>query len=258
MTESGTIRVSSPTDHVRVVEMNSPPVNALGWELRGDLTAAFRQLADDKTVRAVVLTGTGKNFTAGADLRQELEVSGEEQQGEYSAHFNELLEAVENFRAPVIAAINGHTVGGGLEFALCCDIRIAVPEAKFVAAGVNVGLIASFWRLPNIVGYGAAKEILLTGRKISAEEALNWGLVTEVHEAAELQAAAVAKADMIASKAPLSVELTKRSINETINGSKEAAGAVQREAFFKMLNSNDHKEAVSAFFEKRTPEFTRT
>lgn len=253
-----TVNVSSPSKHVRVVEMNSGPVNALGWDLRSDLTAAFRQMKDDFDVRAVVLTGTGSNFTAGADLRQELELSGNDQQKEYSAHFNALLSEVESFRAPVIAAINGHTVGGGLEFALCADIRIAAPYAKFVAAGVNVGLIASFWRLPNIVGYGAAKEILLTGRKVSADEALAWGLVTEVHSEHELLAAAISKAELIASKAPLSVELTKASINQTINASKQDAEIVQREAFSRMLNSNDHQEAVAAFFERRVAEYTRT
>lgn len=256
--EYPTVSVSSPSAHVRVVTMNFPPVNALGWELRGDLTAAFRAMSTDDDVRCVVLTGVGRSFTAGADLRQELEIEGSSQQAEYSDHFGELLDAVENFRTPVIAAINGHTVGGGLEFALCCDIRMCVPEAKFVAAGVNVGLIASFWRLPNIVGHGAAKEVLLTGRKVTSDEALRWGLVTESCSADTLLPMAIAKAELIASKAPLSVEATKKSMNATVNASQEEAGRVQREEFTRMINTNDHKEAVNAFFEKREANFTRS
>jgi enoyl-CoA hydratase len=257
-TTTKSLTASKPAQHVGLIEMNNPPVNSLSWQLRQEIIDALDGFDADHDIRAVVITGQGKSFTAGADLRQEEKFKDDQAQQEYSEHFNRLLSRIENFRTPIIAAINGHTIGGGLEFALCCDIRIAQPEAKFVAAGVNIGLIASFWRLPNIVGIGAAKEILLTGRPVTADEALRWGLVTEVHARHDLVPMALEKAKMIATKAPLSVELTKESINKSIDLPREEVRKLQKDGFLRMMNSNDHKEAVTAFFEKRQPAFTRS
>jgi enoyl-CoA hydratase/carnithine racemase len=184
-----------------------------------------------------------------------------------------MLDALEGFRAPVIAAINGATVGGGLEFALACDIRIASTDAFFVAAGVNVGLIVSFWRLPRVVGMGPAKEILLTGARYDAQQALNWGLVTEVHAPDALLPAALTKARRIATRAPLSVEATKSSVTRAFEldfaqGFLVVLGVehleelrplqdLQRAKFLEMFHTEDHQEALRAFFEKRDGDYRR-
>jgi enoyl-CoA hydratase len=167
------------------------------------------------------------------------------------------MRLVEEARVPVIAAINGPVAGGGLEFALACDIRLAAEEATFVAAGVNVGLILSWYRLPRIVGLGRAKQMLLTGSPVTADRAERWGLVTEVHPADALLPAAVALAERVASRAPLSVENTKACANRAFDLTSEELAALQREKFLEMFATRDHEEALRAFFDRRTPSFER-
>ena len=125
------------------------------------------ELGADLSVRAVVVTGRGKAFCSGDDLREEFEaVAGGGERGANLLDFGRLLDQLESFRAPVIAAVNGWCVGGGVELALCCDVRLASSEAKFVCAGVNVGLMASAYRLPRLIGVAQAKEMLFTGRAV--------------------------------------------------------------------------------------------
>jgi enoyl-CoA hydratase len=153
--------------------------------------------------------------------------------------------------------VNGHCVGGGLEIALCCDIRLASTKASFTAAGVNVGLMASAWRLPRIIGVAKAKVMLLTGLPVDARGALGNGLVTEVHEPDALLDAAVALAGRIASRAPLSVEATKRVASRAIDMDAEAAAASNVEEIAILSATEDHAGAVAAFAERREPVFRR-
>jgi enoyl-CoA hydratase len=249
-----TLRYESP--HVAVITMDHPPSNTLSWASRQELKAILDQLDEDQDVRCVVITGTGKAFTAGANLREDQAMS-DDRLTDFLADFDRILTGIEQFRAPVIGAINGATIGGGLEFAMACDIRIASTDAFFVAAGVNVGLIANFWRLTRITGLGPAKEILLTGGRYTAEQALTWGLVTEVHAPEDLLPAALAKAERIATRAPLSVEATKACTNVAPELQREEAQALQVENFLKMFHTSDHQEALSAFFEKRLGTYHR-
>lgn len=244
------------TPHIAVLTLDSEPSNTFGWESRRSFMRALDILDADENVRCVVITGAGRAFTAGAQLREEQSIS-DEQLTDYLAEFGRVLNGVQNFRAPVIAAINGATVGGGLEFALCADIRIASTDAFFVAAGVNVGLIVSFWRLPRVVGLGPAKEILLTGARYTAEQALNWGLVTEVHAPDELLPAALAKAHRIATRAPLSVEVTKSAVTQAFEMDFSEGQALQTQRFLEMFRTEDHQEALRAFFEKRDGDYQR-
>lgn len=255
---SSIVQITKPSSNVALLEMHNRPVNALGAELRSGITDALDEINRDADIRAVVLTGFDKAFSAGADLRQESELASHDQQQSYLHEFNEFLEKVEGFRVPVIAAINGHTVGGGLEFALCCDIRVCSPNATFLAAGVTIGLVASFWRLPQVIGVGPAKEILLSGNRVGAEDARRWGLVSEVYSEEELVDEAIAKAEKIAKNAPLSVETTKECTNLARSMNQEEATALQVEQFLKMIKTDDHREAISALFEKRNPVFTRS
>ncbi|RJQ82289.1 enoyl-CoA hydratase/isomerase family protein [Pseudonocardiaceae bacterium YIM PH 21723] len=251
-----TVELSQPSPHIAVITLNHPPVNTLSWTSRADLKRILDKLDGDEDIRAVVITGSGRAFTAGAHL-------GEDQQmddgalPEFLGDFDRIINGIENFRAPVIGAINGPAIGGGLELALACDIRIASTRAVFVAAGVNVGLMANFWRLARIVGLGPAKEILLTGEKYGAEEALRWGLVSSVHEPDELMAAALAKAERIASRAPLSVEATKRCVNRALDVTQHDADRLQVSEMSALFRSEDHQEALRAFFSKTSGNYQR-
>ena len=151
---NGRIHVSRPREAVVLLEIDNPPSNALGGEVRRQLEAELDAIESDLAVRAVVLTGRGKGFCSGDDLR-EAATRGEGAQASLG-QFGRMLDKLEALRVPVIGAINGHAVGGGLELSLCCDIRLAASEAKFLAAGVNVGLMASVHRLPRLVGTAAA------------------------------------------------------------------------------------------------------
>jgi len=240
------IELTRPAAHVAVVAIANPPSNALGDLIRPLLIAAMRQLDEDTDIRAVVLTGTGRFFCAGDDLR-EVAVRGARMAASL-AEFQVLFELIAGLRAPVIAAVNGPAFGGGLELALCCDIRLAAASARFAASGVNMGLMASVERLPRVIGSARAKAMLLSGQPVDAATALQYGLVTAVHEDADLTAAALMLATHIARRAPLSVEAAKRNID----------GAGLPDDLRMLTASADHREAIAAFLEKRPPTFTRS
>lgn len=256
-TDLGTgVSLRYETPHIAVLTIDSPPSNAFSWESRRSFRRALECLEADDAVRCLIVTGKGRAFTAGANLREDQALSDDDLTA-YLHDFGGMLNSLERFRAPVIGAINGATVGGGLEFALACDIRIASTEAFFIAAGVNVGLIVSFWRLPRVIGLGPAKEILLTGARYDAQQALSWGLVTEVHAPDALMPAALTKARRIATRAPLSVEATKGSVNRAFELDFEEGQELQTAKFLEMFHTEDHQEALRAFFEKRDGNYQR-
>jgi enoyl-CoA hydratase len=245
--------------HAVVVEIGNPPANALGRAARGELLAHLDRLDADRDIGAVVLTGKGRAFCSGDDLKEQeaAQKDGTAARIAQLGEFAEVLARIESFRVPTIAAINGFAIGGGLELALCCDIRIASTEASFTCAAVNVGLIASAWRLPRLIGEGAAKHMLLTGSPFDAASAEKFGLVTAVYPPDELMTAATALAERIASRAPLSVEATKRVASRALDlDAKEGARAMNEEVNL-LVQSADHAEALIAFREKRTPNFKR-
>lgn len=250
------IHLRYETAHTAVITLDNEPSNTFSWESRASFIRALDLLSADLDVRCLVITGAGKAFTAGANLRQDADLSDDDLT-DYIDEFSKVLNGVQDFRAPVIAAINGPTIGGGLEFALACDIRIASTDAFFVAAGVNVGLIVNFWRLPRLIGLGPAKEILLTGSRYDAVQALNWGLVTEVHEPEKLLDAALKKAHRIATRAPLSIEATKEAASKAFELDFESGQALQTEKFVEMFRTEDHQEALRAFFERRDGDYER-
>ncbi len=252
---TATFHVSRPAEGVAVVEIDNPSANALGSAMREKFVALLDKLEADHSVRAVVLTGRGKAFCTGDDLREAAANGAVTPKA--VASFNAMLGRLERFRAPVVAAVNGHCVGGGLEVALACDIRLASTEAVFTAAGVNVGLMASAHRLPRTIGVAKAKLMLFTGLPVDAAGALANGLVTEVCEPDALVGAAVALAERIASRAPLSVEATKRMASKALDMDRRQADAMMAEEVEILSASEDHAGAVAAFAERRTPEFKR-
>lgn len=250
------LRLDRPADHVARITIDNPPSNALGLSVREPFLALLDQLEADLSIRCLVITGTGRAFCSGDDLREAHASGGEAP--ESLKQFGRLLARVEAFRCPVIAAVNGHAVGGGLELALCCDIRMAAPEAKFIAAGVNVGLMASVFRLPRLIGVARARRMLLTGLPTDAETALLWGLVTDLVPSDALAQASLDLARRIASRAPLSVEAAKRHSGLAYDRTLEEANAASRAELDGLQKSNDHKEGVAAFAERREPKFTRS
>lgn len=247
--------------HVALIEFDNPPMNTMGRTMRALFMARLDELESDREMRAVVITGRGRAFCSGDDLKEErvaaAQAHAEPVRGPDPFGFGRLLDRIEACRIPVIAAINGWCVGGGLEIALCCDMRVASAQARFICAGVNVGLMASAYRLPRLIGVARAKAMLLTGSPYDAETAERYGLVTSVHAPDETVAAALSLASRIASRAPLSVEATKRMAAVALDLDHAEAAAVQAKEFGVLVRTNDHAEALAAFAEKRDPVFTR-
>jgi enoyl-CoA hydratase/carnithine racemase len=249
---SATIHIERVSPRVLRLTIDNPPMNPLGADMREHFLRALSEVEADDSVRAIIVTGAGERaFCGGDDLKDA------RPQAQDLSSFGRLLERLDATRAPTIAAINGWCVGGGFELSLCCDIRIASTDARFVCAGVNMGLMASAWRLPRLIGVSRAKAMLLTGLPHDAETAERFGLVTSLHHPNALQEAAVVLAERIASRAPLSVEATKRIAARAPDLSAEAAAPLQAKELAVLRGSQDHREAVAAFRERREPTFHR-
>lgn len=246
-----TVHFSRPAPHVALIELDLPPTNALGASMRAMLAAGLDRIEADLDIRAAVLSGRGKVFCAGNDLR---ELAGRPD-GDLSpiTDFSTLMDHIEALRMPVIAAVGGGALGGGLELALACDIRLAADGASFTASGVNIGLMASVERLPRLIGIGPAKAMLLTGAPVDAATALRLGLATAVYEVEQLLPEALALAGRIASRAPLAVEAAKRFASmDAAESARAMDGALEA-----LAASDDHREAVASFLEKRAAVFRR-
>ncbi|HEY0106589.1 MAG TPA: enoyl-CoA hydratase-related protein [Rhizomicrobium sp.] len=256
MGELTAIRFSRPAPHVALLEIDNPPMNALGRGPRAELQARLDEIDAETDLRCIVLTGQGRAFCSGDDLKEQAEA---QRQGstEHLGAFGRVLERIETFRLPVIAAVNGHCLGGGLELASACDIRIASTAARFVCSGVNVGLMASTYRLPRLIGVARAKHMLLTGLPFDAKAAEAFGLVTAVHTPETLMAEALALAERVAGRAPLSVEAVKRTASLAPSLSPQEGAALNTKELAVLSRSADHKEALAAFAEKREPNFRR-
>lgn len=247
-----TIQFSRPSPPVALIEFDLPPTNALGAAMRRRLGEGLDAIEADPAVRCIVLTGRGKLFCAGNDLRELVDRAADDLSP--ITDFNALMGRIEALRLPVIAAVNGGALGGGLDLALSCDIRLAAEGATFTASGVNVGLMASVGRLPTLIGVGPAKAMLLTGLPVDAAWALRAGLVTAVWPADRLRDEALILATHIASRPPLAVEAAKR-----FAGLDAAESAAAMPATLDLLaGSADHREAVAAFLEKRPAVFSRS
>jgi len=229
-------------------------LNAFSPEQIDDLMAALADAAADPGVRAVVLTGAGRAFSAGADISRmaDMDVDGAR---EFAAKGHGLCNAIEALPVPVIAAVNGFALGGGCEVALACDIRLASAAAKMsqpeVALGIPPGWGGSL-RLPRICGEGFAKRMILTGAMIGSDEALAAGLVSAVHPADDLLDAAVAMGDEIAQKSPSAVALSKRLVHAAL-GPRDDLLAAEAEAFAQQFAHPERIEGMTAFLEKRPP-----
>ncbi len=245
--------------HVSTLTINRPDkLNALSQEVLGDLNAAIEAVSRRDEVRAVVITGTGKAFVAGADIAAMRDMNQAEARG-FGALGHRVFSMIEHLRFPVVAAVNGFALGGGCELALACDFIYASSKAKFGQPEVNLGIIPGFGgtqRLPRRVGPGMARELIYTGKMISADEALRIGLANAVFEPDELLAAAAKAAADIAAKGPLAIAAAKRLIRDGMDIPLPQANKVERDAFGAGFGTADQVEGMTAFLEKRAPRFT--
>jgi enoyl-CoA hydratase len=259
--------VDEPAPHVRRLTLNRPEqLNAMTAELCEELHVALRGIAAERSCRAVVLTGSGRGFCAGLDLHgygAAPDNDGSDEPRDRLAnqqHMSTLILELRSLPQPVIAAVNGPAAGLGFALALGCDIRYASPEAVFRAAFINIGVsncdMGTSWLLPRLIGASRSHELMLTGRRVDAEEALRIGLVADVVDQARLLERALEAAGQIASLAPWGVRLTKRGMWSALEIPSELA-AVEYEDRQQIMATFGQAlpEAIGAFLEKRSAEF---
>jgi len=246
-------------DGAAIVTVDRPEaMNALDLEHLEALRDRLAELAADADARVVVLTGAGeKAFVAGADIKymEGLDVLGARRWGELGHECGNLLETMPK---PTVAALNGFALGGGCELALACDLRLAATNARLGQPEINLGVLPGWGgslRLARATSLGFAKELVLTGRQVGAEEALERGLVNAVHEPAELREKTLELCRTLAAKSPLALAYAKEAVNLALQGDHRANLATEARLFAMLFATEDQQEGMAAFVEKRQPEF---
>ncbi|WP_446897741.1 short-chain-enoyl-CoA hydratase [Clostridium sp. LBM24168] len=243
---------------IALITINRPKaLNALNSETLVEIDSVIDKIAADDDILAVILTGSGKAFVAGADISEmrDLNAAGGRKFGILG---NKVFRKLENLEKPVIAAVNGFALGGGCEISMACDIRIASLKAKFGQPESGLGITPGFGgtqRLSRLVGLGMAKELIYTAKMIKADEAFRIGLVNKVVEPDALIDEAKALANQIIASAPIAVKLCKAAINKGIQTDIDTAIAYESEVFGECFATEDQKEGMSAFLEKRDKSF---
>jgi len=243
---------------VAVIRLNRPDkLNAMNSKLKEEVEHALGELEKDDAVHVAVITGVGdKAFVAGADIN---EFAGKKPVDQWQAYGRtSLYNVVDRFPKPVIAMINGYCLGGGCELAMVCDIRIASDQAQLGQPEINIGIIpggGGSQRLPRLVGLGKALELILTGDRITAAEALRIGLVDAVVPHAELEAQTLELAEKIASKSPVAVRLAKAAVKASATMALDQGLRYEQSLFSVVFSTEDKEEGVRAFQEKRPPQW---
>lgn len=243
---------------VAVLTLDKPPLNLIHLDDMLEMAAILAQAREDPEVRAVVLTGTGKSFIGGADISNFDKLDSAVTAKYVLQAGQRILRDMEEMEKPVLAAINGFTFGGGCEVALACDIRMCNEYAKFGQLEINYGVMpgwAGSQRLTKVVGLGRAKDLVLTGRIVDANEALMMGLVSRVVPAEKMMDEAMEVAGLLASKAPVAMALAKEAVNAAAEASIPLGGALEAAACAITFSTEDSREGVTAFLEKREPDF---
>ncbi|HKJ68355.1 MAG TPA: enoyl-CoA hydratase-related protein [bacterium] len=257
MSEHETVIVrESPAKYITTLRINRPDAqNAFNFELLDSLETHLLDL-QSSNIRALILTGTGGVFCSGADLKLIADFSPAEARA-FSLRGHEVLQLIERFPAPVIAAVNGYALGGGCELACACDLRYTGESAKWGQPEAKVGMITGWggtFRLPRIIGVARAKELIFTAKMIDARVAREIGLVNEVFPDEELRNKTEEIAGKIARNAPIANQLSKRMLNRYW-GDTEALRTEESLALSFCVTTEDQSEGVNAFLEKRSPEF---
>ncbi|WP_205601119.1 enoyl-CoA hydratase [Virgibacillus sp. Bac330] len=243
---------------IAYVTIQSPPANALSSILLKDLEAVLNKIEEDPSIKAIVLKGEGKFFSAGADIK---EFTALQQASDYESmakRGQDLFARMETFHIPIIASIHGAALGGGLELAMACHMRIVTKEAKLGLPEITLGIIPGFagtQRLPHFVGSAKAYEMILTGEPINGEEAYSYGLANKVVEANALDEEVKQLAEKIVSKSKLTIQQIMRLIPYAKTSLFAEGVSEEAKAFGEIFGSEDAKEGVQAFIEKRKPNF---
>ncbi|MFK2824567.1 enoyl-CoA hydratase [Bacillus sp. B190/17] len=236
-----------------------PPANALSSALIADIEQAFNEIEQDKEVRVVLISGEGRFFSAGADIKEFTTVKNGKEFSKLALRGQQVFERIETFSKPVIAAIHGAALGGGLELAMSCHIRLVSEQAKLGLPELSLGLVPGFagsQRLPRYIGAAKAAELLLTSEPISGMEAVQWGLANHAFPEEELLTKAREMAAKISLKSPVSMKAAIELMNYSKHAQYYEGAAREAELFGEVFQSQDAKEGIGAFIEKRQPKFT--
>jgi len=243
---------------IALVSINRPKaLNALNSNVLSELSAAMTELGEDASVRVILVTGEGRAFVAGADIKEMRDMDLVSFR-RFIALGQRVFYLIDTLEKPVIAVVNGFALGGGCELAMACDFRICSDKAKFGFPEVALGIFPGFGgtqRAPRLLGRGMASELVFSGDMIDANEALRIGLVNSVHPADSLMDQAMARAESIAKKAPLAVARAKTAVKMAGDTTLEAGLAFERDAMALTFATEDRKEGMAAFLEKREPDF---
>lgn len=247
-------------NNVAWISLNRPEVfNSFNREMAFLLQETLDNCEKDTNIRAIVITGNGKAFCAGQDLK---EVTDPELNPGFrkilEEHYNPIIQKIRNIEKPIIAAVNGVAAGAGANIALACDIVIAAENASFIQAFSKIGLIpdsAGTFFLPRLIGFQKASALMMLGDKVSAVEALNMGMIYKIYPTGLFEEEVITLAKTLAQMPTKAIGLTKRLLNQSMTNNLEQQLALESDLQIEASSSNDYKEGVTAFVEKRKPEF---
>jgi 2-(1,2-epoxy-1,2-dihydrophenyl)acetyl-CoA isomerase len=251
--------ISEQREGVLVIKLNRPDkFNSFNREMALQLIAELEAAKNNEAIRAILITGEGKAFCAGQDLGEALDPSGPGIRKIVEEHYNPIILLLRSIEKPVLAAVNGVAAGAGANIALACDIVYAARSAGFIQAFSKIGLIpdsGGTHTLPRLAGLQLASALMITGDKLSAEDARNFGLVYKVFEDEELFNKSLSSAIQVAAMPTKAIGLTKRLLNQTYNNDLQSQLKLEGELQVESATTYDYKEGVKAFLEKRKPEF---
>lgn len=243
---------------VVLVTINNPPMNALSAPVVSELGKVFDEIASDPAIKGVIVKGGGRMFVAGADVKEIIKIESASQAEEFTQKLHEVFGKIENLPKPVIACIHGYCLGGGLELALACHMRVAGDKATFGLPEIKLGIMpgaGGTQRLPRVVGKAKALEMILTGAFIPAEEAMRIGLVNRVVPKQEVVDEAKKLAGEIMAKGQVAIRAALESVSEGLKESLADGLRIESKHFGRLCVTEDGKEGLSAFLEKREPKF---
>lgn len=251
--------LSEQKGNVLILKLNRPDkFNSFNREMALQLIDALDKAANDKTVRAILITGEGKAFCAGQDLSEAIDPNGPGIKKIVDEHYNPIIIKIRTIEKPVIAAVNGVAAGAGANIALACDIVFVGKSASFIQAFSKIGLIpdsGGTFTLPRLIGFNMASALMITGDKVTSDEAIQYGMAYKKFEDNELLSQSIINAEHIAALPTKAIGYTKRLLNQTYNNTLVQQLDLERDIQIESANTHDYKEGVSAFLEKRKANF---